>query len=290
LFASIHENPFEYLFDYCPNPKSIHNVDILSFRERTWCNTLPELPFKAKVCHDNVAIAEFDSYEDWLQQLPKETKMRLLKSKTKGLSVTVVNPHAPASPFNDTKIGEALAEGMRNIYNETPLRQYRRFKHYGISLQEVRQHVFTTNNTLIGAYLWTEEKQNTEVYLKHKLVGFIELSCGDNTGAFKQILSLTSYRDTMPNNALIAKAVEVCASRGLNWLVYGRMGNHPSLDEFKKNNSFKKVIIKRFFVPLTLRGKIFLFFNLQRSIQDKVPSCLKPLGFHAYNFFSRLRT
>ncbi|MGD0071365.1 MAG: hypothetical protein ABSB71_07815 [Candidatus Bathyarchaeia archaeon] len=290
LFATIGKSPTEYLQDFCPSPKSFQSkeIDVLNFCERTWCNEFYNVPFKAKVCRDNVAAAEFDSYEDWLKQLPKETKTRLMKAREKGLEVKIIDPNARSSPFSDVKEGVKLAEGIWKIYNETPIRQFRRFNHYGVSLESVQQHVFTTDNIIIGAYIWVEEKSDGDVFLKHKLVGFVELQCGEDTGVFGQILSLVSFRDVMPNNALIAKAVKICSDRNLHWLVYARMGNHPSLDVFKRNNGFKKVEIKRFYVPLTLRGRIFLLFSLQRSFKDGVPMFLKSLGFHLYNLASRI--
>ena len=84
------ENPMEYLYDFCPNPNEVHNVDILSFRERTWCNEYGELPFKTKVCHDNVAVAEFESYADWLQHLKLETRARIKRAAKRGLTVKEV--------------------------------------------------------------------------------------------------------------------------------------------------------------------------------------------------------
>lgn len=260
-------------------------MDVLGFIERSWCFEFFETPSRCKVSKDNVAVAEFDNYEDWLRKLPKETKARLAKAQVVKLEVKVVNPNAPASLFDDSKEGVKLAKGIWEIYNETPVRQARRFRHYGMSLKGIQHHVFATSNIFLGAYLWVEEG----FYLKHKLVGFAELQCGDCTGAFAQILSLTSYRDVMPNNALIAKAVEVCSDRGLNWLVYARMGNHPSLDEFKKSNGFKKYMIKHYYVPLSVKGKVAVLLGLHRDLKDVLPSRVKRWCIPFYNWVSRVR-
>ena len=78
-------------------------------------------------------------------------------------------------------------------------------------------------------------------YLEGELVGFIQILYGDNIAIISNILSLQVHWDKSVNNALLAKAVEVCASKGERWLMYGRIGNHPSLDKFKENNGFVKV-------------------------------------------------
>ena len=93
------------------------------------------------------------------------------------------------------------------------------------------------NSTFIGAYLQEE------------LVGFIQLVHGDNIVVVAQILSMQKHWDKAVNNALLSKAVEVCASKGERWLMYGRIGNHPSLDKFKESNGFVKFPITRYYVP-----------------------------------------
>ena len=267
LFTTMIEDTDEYINDFCPDPSIFRGggIDVLSFRERSWCNTVTP-PFKVKVCKDNVAIAEFSSYEDWLQNLKHETRARIKRAAKRGLITKEVT-------YSDD-----FAYGVWRIFNESKVRQGRRFTHYGESLESVKRQLSLSKDIIIGAFDGKE------------VVGFIQLAIGDNTGQITQILSLERKREMLPNNALIAKAVEVCADHGLTWLVYARMGNHPSLDSFKRNNGFQKIEIKRFYAPLTVRGKIFLLFGLQRSIKDSVPSFLKPVSFGIYNFVSRVRT
>lgn len=269
LFATVATNPREYLEDFIPDPESFKSkgIDALSFCERTWCNEFYEgLPFKAKVCHDNVAVLEFDNYESWLRNLKSETRCAIRRASKRGLQTKEVS------------YSDEFAYGIWSIYNESPIRQDRKFNHYGVGLEAVKQQIKNSTNCFIGAYYQKE------------LFGFIELALGDCTGQISQLLSLEKKRDSLPNNALIAKAVEICSDHGLEWLVYARIGNHPSLDSFKKNNGFKAVAIKRFYIPLTLKGQILLLFGLQQSTQDKVPRFLKPIGFKLYNYASRLRT
>jgi hypothetical protein len=171
-----------------------------------------------------------------------------------------------------------LAEGIWKIYNETPIRQERAFTHFGESLDIVRNNMRQAkNNTFIGAYLEGE------------LVGFIQILYGDNIAIISNILSLQFHWDKSLNNALLAKAVEVCASKGQKWLMYGRIGNHPSLDRFKDNNGFVKQPISRIYVPLTGKGRVAVRLSLQRELKDSLPNFLKNPLIPALNWVSRTK-
>jgi hypothetical protein len=37
------------------------------------------------------------------------------------------------------------------------------------------------------------------------------------------------------NNALVAETIEACANEHEQWIMYGRMGNHQSLDKLKQS-------------------------------------------------------
>ena len=50
------------------------------------------------------------------------------------------------------------------------------------------------------------------------MIGFIFLICADRFAALGQIISKIAQRDKAPNNALIAKAVERCAEKGIPYL------------------------------------------------------------------------
>jgi len=91
------------------------------------------------------------------------------------------------------------------------------------------------------------------------------------------------------NNALVAKAVEVCAATGVPWLMYGRMGNHPSLDTFKQSNGFSKFTINRYYVPLTRKGRIAARLGLQREAKDALPKSLKGALIPLFNWISRTK-
>jgi len=188
------------------------------------------------------------------------------KAEKSGVKIEIAEPN------------EKLAEGMWRIYNETPIRQQRGFPHYGVPLEAVKKMVLPSEGvTYIGAYLQDE------------LVGFIQLVRGEKIAIISQILSLQKHWDKAVNNALIAKTVEVCANKGISWVMYGRMGNHPSLDKFKQNNGFTQFKLKRYYIPLTRKGKLATKLGLHRDIKDVLPQPIKYPLIPVYNWISRTK-
>jgi len=98
---------------------------------------------------------------------------------------------------------------------------------------------------------------------------------------------MQKHWDKAVNNALLAKAVEVCASKGEGWLMYGRIGNHPSLDRFKESNGFVKFPITRYYVPITWKGKVAIRLGLHREFKDALPQPLKGPLIPVFNWASR---
>jgi hypothetical protein len=131
------------------------------------------------------------------------------------------------------------------------------------------------NNSFIGAYLDGE------------LAGFIQILYGDNIAIISNILALQVHWDKSVNNALLAKAVEVCALKGEGWLMYGRIGNHPSLDRFKENNSFKKFSIVRYYIPISRKGKLAVRLGMHRKLKDSLPEFMKNRLIPTSNWVSR---
>jgi hypothetical protein len=188
------------------------------------------------------------------------------KAEKTGIIVKVVEP------------SDKLAEGIWKIYNETPIRQERAFTHYGESLELVRSNMYQAKNNIFIA-----------ACLEDEMVGFIQILYGDNIAIVSNILSLQRHWDKSLNNALLAKAVEVCASRGQRWLMYGRIGNHPSLDRFKENNGFAKQHISRIYIPLTGKGRIVARLGLHRELKDSLPNFIKNPLIPAINRVSRTK-
>ena len=110
---------------------------------------------------------------------------------------------------------------------------------------------------------------------------------GDRLTIISQILSMQKHLDKSLNNALIAKAIEFCANNRIEWIMYGRMGNHPTLDNFKESNGFTKLQLTRYFIPLTGKGRLAIKLGLNRELKDALPPSMKHALFPLYNWISR---
>ncbi len=165
-------------------------------------------------------------------------------------------------PFDDE-----LVRGIHAVYNESPTRQGKPFLHYGKDIETVREMsaTFLDRSVFIGAFLGGE------------LIGFVKLVSDEKRtqAGLMHIVSMIQHRDKAPTNALIAHAVRACAERGITYLWYAHMsyGNKKddSLADFKKANGFEKVEIPRYYVPLTLAGRLALKWGLHRSMTEWVP-------------------
>lgn len=272
LFVRIARNAREYEKDVCPTETFVEKlkergVDIFTFIERKWHQTISHPPRSWIKADDNIALLEVKSYNEWWRDIGKKTRNMVRKAKKSGVTTKV------------SAADKELAEGIWKIYNETPIRQGRAFPHYGVALQTVKRGVLSSkNSTFIGAYLEDE------------LVGFIQLVHGDNIAIISQILSLQKQWDKAVNNALLAKAIEVCANEQVRWLMYGRMGNHPSLDRFKQSNGFTRFSLTRYYVPLSAKGKIATKLGLHREFKDALPQSIKYRLIPVYNWISRTKT
>lgn len=272
IFFTIARDAQEYGKNIIPTEEITNKLrergaDIFTFIERGWCFNVQKSSNDWTKASDNVALLQVTSFEKWWKAVGKKTRNMVRKAEKSGITTKLAEP------------SERLAEGIWKIYNETPLRQGRGFPHYGITLEKTRQGILAPKNcAYIGAYYQEE------------LAGFIQLVYGDNMAIMSQILSLQKHWDKAVNNALIAKAVEVCAGKTIPWLMYGRMGNHPSLDRFKINNGFKEFPITRHYIPLTRKGKLATKLKLHREIKDALPTSIRYPLIPLYNWLSRTKT
>jgi len=270
-FFKIARDTKEYERDVTPNGRFIEKLgnrgaDIFTFIERRWCHKIPN-PSKEWIrANDNIGLLRITSYDEWWKSIGKKTRNMVRKAEKSGIRAEIVEPD-----------GE-FAEGIWRIYNETPIRQERGFPHYGTPLNAVKDAVLSSQNcTYIGAHFQNE------------LAGFIQLIHGENIAIISQILSLQKHWDKAVNNALIAKAVAVCADKRIQWLMYGRMGNHPSLDSFKRNNGFAQFPLTRYYIPLTVKGRIAIKLGLHREVKDVLPQSIKYTLIPIYNWISRTK-
>jgi hypothetical protein len=202
----------------------------------------------------NLAVAPTVDFKDWWEhRLPQETRKHVRKSQKLNLVV------------RETTFDDKLVHGLKAIYDEAPVRQGRRFWHYGKPFEVVKAEnsTYLGRSLLIGAYLGDE------------LVGLLKLVRVGSAAQVMQLIAKSAHADKKTTNALLAKGVELCASRGIAQLVYGQYfygKNHTSsLTEFKRRNGFEMVLLPRYFVPITVWGRLCVRAGLHRPLREMLP-------------------
>ncbi|HEY1663729.1 MAG TPA: hypothetical protein VGI03_15025 [Verrucomicrobiae bacterium] len=220
---------------------------------------------------DNYAAVVVSTFEDWWEKLPQETRKNVRRAAKRGVT-------AQAVPFDDE-----LARGIWQLCNESPMRQGKPFWHFGKDFETVkREHsTYEERSDFIGAYF------------EGHLIGFIKMVYVDSVAFILHILASNAYTDKRPINALIAKAVEVCAQKGMRYFVYDHYvyGNKTdsSLVEFKRRNGFEQVRFPRYYIPLTLKGKIVIHLKLYRGLVGLLPAPVLKLALAARNWIYELK-
>ena len=91
------------------------------------------------------------------------------------------------------------------------------------------------------------------------------------------IIAKMSHRDKCVMDALIGRAVEICDQRRIGNLHYGSWAD-GGVGDFRAKHGFKRVLVPRYFLPLTVRGRIMLKFKLHHPIRERLPkSWIGPL-------------
>lgn len=251
---------YEYLDDPVELLASLREsrprVDIFSFLQRP-SETSPKYSYAME--WDNLAVLSISTFENWwTKQLGFKARNKAKQASKKGVII------------REAYFDDGLVSGIWEIYNESPVRQQRRFPHFGKSLDQVRRMsaTFPDSSIFIGAYY------------EDKLIGFIKLTCDDHRtqAGIMHIVSMIRHRDKAPTNALIAQAVQSCADRGISHLVYANFAYgkkvNSSLSDFKERNGFARVDVPRYYVPLTGLGWSAFRLGLHRRFVDRLPGSL----------------
>ena len=228
-------------------------IDLFTFMQR-----LPEtsVRYSYPMEWDNLAVLPVSTFDHWWnQQITSFPRNRARQAEKKGVVLREV-------PFDDT-----LVKGIWEIYNETPVRQGRRFPHYGKDIQAVyrEEATYLDSSVFIGAFLG------------ESLIGFIKLVHDETRtqAGLMNILSMNRHRDKAPTNALIARAVKSCAERSISYLVYSNFAygekQASSLSRFKEVNGFGRIDLPRYYVPLTGVGRVAFQLGLHRKLVERIP-------------------
>ncbi len=227
-------------------------VDIFTFLQRL-PDTAPRYPYTVEM--DNLAVLPVTTFDNWWNnQIRSYPRNRARQAGKRGVELREV-------PF-----GDELIRGIREIYNETPIRQGKRFPHYGMTYERAREYAgtFLDRSIYVGAFLG------------ETMIGFIKLTMDQSRtqACLVHILSMAQHKEKAPTNALIAEAVRTCAQQKVSYLIYEHFnyGNKAdSLSHFKEVNGFERVDIPRYYVPLTPIGRLALRFGLHHRIADRIP-------------------
>ncbi len=228
-------------------------VDILTFAQKV-DEATPKCAFPFE--WDNAAVACIGSFNEWWEKLPQESRKNVRRAAKRGVIVQLAS------------FDERFIQGIKEIYDEMPIRQGRRFWHFGKDLEAIKNEnrTYLDRSEFIGAYHDGE------------LIGFMKFVRVGRIATMMQILSKAAHYDKRPMNAMIAKAVEVCQEKGLSYLIYGKFtyGNktQSQIADFKRRNGFVQMDFPRYFIPLTLKGKLVLRLNLHRGLLGILPSWL----------------
>ena len=224
--------------------------DIFTFWQR-----LPDVEPKHSfhIEWEEIAVLPIKSYDHWWNhQIKSRIRNQIRKAEKEGLVV------------KEATYDDDFVRGMTAIFNESPVRQGRKFWHYGKDFQTVKRQFsrYIHREDMIGAYYQNE------------LIGFIMMGNAGRFGVTGQIIAAIKHRDKSTNNALIAKAVEVCDKKKLPYLIY-LFWSDDSLTEFKRRCGFERTRIPRYFVPLTQKGKLALRLGFHRGWKGLLPKQLK---------------
>jgi len=231
-------------------------IDLFTFLQKL-SDPKPDLAYPMEM--DNFAAIPISTFENWwTKQIGFKARNKAKQAEKKGVVLREV-------PFSD-----GLVHGIWKIYNECPIRQGRRFSHYGKDLQRVHQDeaTYLDKSVFIGAFLGDE------------LIGFIKMVWDESRtqAGLMNIVSLIKERDKAPSNALVAHAVKACASRGISYLTYSNFSygkkQSDSLSDFKERNGFQRFEVARYFVPLTPLGNLALRFGLHHRLSERIPESL----------------
>jgi hypothetical protein len=205
---------------------------------------------------DNLAVLPVSTFENWWNnQIRSYPRNRARQAEKRGVVLREVG-------FDDE-----FVTGIWRVYNESRVRQGRPNLHYGKGRDQVRKETETylDRSVFIGAFLESE------------LIGFVKLILNEERtqASLVNIVAMIGHRDKAPTNALIAHSVNACAQRGIREMIYQSFeyGNKgpDSMTHFKEINGFQKVDLPKYYIPLSVLGRIALRLGLHHPFSERLP-------------------
>src|ERR1700735_914050 len=147
-------------------------MDLFTFTQRLSDNS-PKYGYTME--WDNMAALRVSTFDDWMKhQIDFKVRNKIRKAEKNGVVVREV-------PFDD-----AFVRGISAIYNEVPVRQGKRFWHYGKELDAVR----TMNGTFLDRSIFIG------AFFQDDLIAFVKLVSDEDRGqaGLMQIISMIQHR------------------------------------------------------------------------------------------------
>lgn len=231
-------------------------IDVFTFLQKL-PDTTVKYPYPMEM--DNLAVLPVSTFENWWNnQIRSYPRNRARQAEKRG------------AVLREVSFGDELIRGICEVYNETPVRQGKKFPHYGMTPEQARKYAgtFLDRSIYIGAFLG------------ESMIGFVKLVMDESRtqACLVHILSMVQHKDKAPTNALIAQAVRSCAEHNVSYLVYEHFHygkkTGDSLSHFKEVNGFERVDVPRYFVPLTPIGELALRLKLHHRLADRIPESI----------------
>jgi hypothetical protein len=261
------ENPDVYLEKLKGDKGRALKADIFTFTQKVPA-TRPKYSYPVE--WESIAAIHMVGFNNWWERLPQESRKNVRRAQKRGVDVRI-------SEFDDK-----LIEGIRGVNDDSPMRQGTVNAYYGKSFDETKERYgeFVGRCDFVCAYFGEE------------LIGFLHLIHRGDVSSILNLTSKPSHFDKRPSNALMAKAAEICDSRGIAYITYGlyNYGNKTDspLRQFKIRNGFEEILVPRFYVPLTAWGKFCMKVKLHRGLIGVLPHSVITFGVNArtkwYNF------
>jgi hypothetical protein len=222
-------------------------ADLFTFAQRV---TEPIPQFSYFRHHESEAVLPIETYEKWWKQTVNDkTRNMVRKAGKKGVVIEVAE-------YTDD-----LVLGIKEVYDECPVRQGKKSRHYGKSFEQIK--------TEHGTFL--DRSEFIAARFQDRLIGFAKVVFARDFASIMNLIALVGERDKAPTNALLAKAVERCASRGINLLHYG-VWSRRGFGDFKLHHGFVCREIPRYYIPLSTKGALALQLGLHRPVTGRLPA------------------
>ena len=237
--------------------------DLLTFLQEAH-RPRPEFPFYHETA--SASVLTIKSFDDWWDDLHFKARNKARKAQKAGVEI------------HETELNEAFVSGVEKIYNESPLRQGRKFTHYGKNFLTIKNDLssFPDKTFFIGAYF------------RGELIGFMKLFEGNEILRTVHIIATLAHRDKCVMDALIAHAVKICDQKNIAHLHYGDWASR-GLGVFRVKYNFQRHDCPRYFIPLTARGKFVLQLRLHRPLSERLPQSWKDRLVSVRNYWNALR-